>query len=356
MNGGTAYYFNNQIDRGSSLNGIPNELISWETSSQKNIGLDLTMFKNKLNVTIDVYQKRVNDMLIDFPVATALGYAGNSTIPANAGSMVNNGWEFSSTYMNKIGKVNFSVTANISDVKNKVLDTRNQDIVQGIQMSRAGFPIRSYFVYLTDGLYQAGDNFSVPFNGTRPTGAGDVKFRDIDGNDTINAFDRVLIGNNFPRYDYSLNLNADYKGFDVNVFLYGVGKRDNYISGVGVEPFNGGNWIASGLESALDRWTPTNPGAKYPRLFSGGNGNYTASDFFLRNGAFMRIKQITLGYSVSKQMLARLKIQQLRFYVNTVNPFTFSNYEAGFDPEVSNTNGAFYPIMKTTTIGVNLRF
>lgn len=356
MNGGTAYYFNNQIDRGSSLNGIPNELISWESSTQKNIGLDLTMFKNKLNVTIDVYQKRVNDMLIDFPVATALGYAGNSTIPANAGSMVNNGWEFSTTYMNKIGKVNFSVTANISDVKNKVLDTRNQDIVQGIQMSRAGFPIRSYFVYLTDGLYQAGDNFSVPFNGTRPTGAGDVKFRDIDGNDTINAFDRVLIGNNFPRYDYSLNLNADYKGFDVNVFLYGVGKRDNYISGVGVEPFNGGNWIASGLESALDRWTPTNPGAKYPRLFSGGNGNYTASDFFLRNGAFMRIKQITLGYSVSKQMLARLKIQQLRFYVNTVNPFTFSNYEAGFDPEVSNTNGAFYPIMKTTTIGVNLRF
>jgi hypothetical protein len=135
-----------------------------------------------------------------------------------------------------------------------------------------------------------------------------------------------------------------------------VGKRDNDMSGVGVEPFNGGNWIAAGLESALDRWTPSNPGANYPRLFSGGNGNYTASDFFLRNGAFMRIKQITLGYTVPKQILERLKIQQLRFYVNTVNPFTFSNYEPGFDPEVSNTNGAFYPIMKATTVGVNLRF
>ena len=356
MNGGTAYYFNNQISRGSSLNGIPNELISWESSSQKNIGVDLSMFKNKLSVTFDIYQKKIKDMLIDFPVATALGYAGNSTIPANAASMVNNGWEFSATYNNKIGKVNYSITGNISDVKNNVLDTRNQDIVQGIQLSRAGFPIRSYFVYLTDGLYQTGDNFSVPFNGTRPTAAGDVKFRDIDGNDTINAFDRVLVGNNFPRYDYSLNLNADYKGFDINIFLYGVGKRDNYISGVGVEPFNGGNWIASGLESALDRWTPGNPDAKYPRLFSGGNGNFTASDFFLRNGAFMRVKQITLGYSVPKKTLERLKIQQLRFYVNTVNPFTFSNYEPGFDPEVSNTNGAFYPIMKTTTVGVNLRF
>jgi TonB-linked SusC/RagA family outer membrane protein len=356
LNGGSGYYFNNILDRGSSLNGIPNESISWEKSSQKNIGLDLVVLKNKLSVTFDKYQKKVTDMLLDFPVANALGYAGNSSIPANAASMVNNGWEFSATYKSNIKKFNYSVTGNISDVKNKVLDTKGQDIVQGIQLSRKGSSIRSYNVYLTDGLYQVGDNFSSPYNGSRPTGAGDIKFRDIDGNDTINAKDRVLIGNNFPRYEYSLNLNADYQGFDLNVFLFGVGKRDNYISGVGVEPFNGGNWIASGLESALERWTPTNTNARYPRLYSGGNGNYTASDFFLRNGAFMRIKQITLGYSLPKTILSRLKLQQLRFYVNTVNPFTFSNYEPGFDPEVNNTNGSFYPITKTTTVGINLRF
>jgi hypothetical protein len=164
------------------------------------------------------------------------------------------------------------------------------------------------------------------------------------------------MGNNFPRYDYSLNLNADYKGFDLNIYLYGVGKRDNYISGIGVEPFNGGNWIASGLTSALDRWTNGKTDAKYPRLYSGGNGNYIPSDFWLRNGAFMRVKNITLGYTLPKSISDKLNIQQLRIYVNTVNPFTSSKYEPGFDPEVSNTNGAFYPIMKTYTVGINLKF
>ncbi len=358
LNGGTAYYFNNILTQGSSLNNIPNESVSWETSEQSNLGLDVILLNNSLNVTFDVYRKKISNMLIDFPVANALGYAGSSFIPANAATMENKGWEFSATYRNKIGKLNYSVTGNLSDVKNKVLDTKGLDIVQGNQVSRAGYSIRSYYLYLTNGLYQQGDNFTRPYNVNRTltTGPGDVKFRDIDGNDTINSKDRVLVGNNFPRYDYSLNINLDYSGFDLNVYLFGVGKRDNYISGVGVEPFNAGNWIASGLESALGRWTPQNTGAKYPRLYSGGNGNYTSSDFWLRNGSFMRIKHITLGYTIPKKIMDRWKIQQLRIYVSAVNPFTFSNYEKGFDPEISNTNGAFYPIMRTTTVGINLRF
>jgi TonB-linked SusC/RagA family outer membrane protein len=356
LNAGTAYYFNGVLSPGSSLNNIPNESISWESSAQSNIGLDLAFLNNKLNVTFDYYEKKITDMLLDFPVASALGYAGSSSIPANAASMINKGWEFSATYRDNVGKLNYSVTANLSDVKNKVTDTRQLDIVQGNQVSREGYSIRSYFVYLTDGLYQPGDNFSKPFNGTRTTGAGDIKYVDIDGNDTINARDRVLVGNNFPRYEYSFNVNADFKGFDLNVFLFGVGKRDNYISGVGVEPFNAGNWIASGLTTALDRWTTSKTDGKYPRLYSGGNGNYVSSDFWLRNGAFMRVKHITLGYTLDKKLNDKLGIQQLRFYVNVVNPFTFSDYEPGFDPEPNNQNGSFYPIMKTYTAGINLRF
>ena len=355
LNGGTAYYFNNQLTRGASLNVIPNESLSWETSNQSDIGLDLVLLNNKLSVTFDYYEKKINNMLLLLPLLNVVGYP-NASVISNLGSMINKGFEFSTTYKTKIGKVNFSVTANLSDVKNKVLSTNNQDIVSGNQLSRAGSSIFSYNLLQTNGLYQTGENFASPYNGTRTTGAGDVKFVDVDKNDTINSKDRVLGGNNFPRYDYSLNLAADYKGFDMSVFLFGVGKRDNYISGVGVEPFNAGNWLASGLTSALDRWTPTNPNAKYPRLYSGGNGNYGASNFFLRNGAFMRIKNITLGYTLPKKMVDKLKMQSLRFYVNTVNPFTFSKYEPGFDPEVSNTSGAFYPIMRTTTIGVNLRF
>jgi TonB-linked SusC/RagA family outer membrane protein len=357
LNAGTAYYFNNVLQPGSSLNNIPNETISWETSKQTNVGIDLTLLNNKLNVTFDVYRKKVADNIIDFPVANAIGYASTgSSIPANAASFVNNGWEFSATYHNNIRKFNYSVTANISDVKSKTLDTKGRDIVSGNQITREGNPLFAYYVFQTNGLYQVGDNFSSPSNATRTTGAGDIKFIDTNGDGVIDSKDRVLVGNNFPRYDFSLNLNADYKNFDLNVFLFGVGKRDNYISGVAVQPFNAGNWIASGLTSALDRWTPTNTTAKYPRLFNGGNGNYVSSDYFLRNGAFMRVKHITLGYTLSNRIASRLKIQQLRLYVSTVNPFTISHYEKGFDPEPSNVNGSFYPIMKTNTIGVNLKF
>jgi hypothetical protein len=166
----------------------------------------------------------------------------------------------------------------------------------------------------------------------------------------------MLMGNNFPRYEWSTDIMLTYGSFDLSTFIYGVGKRDNYISGVGVEPFNAGNWIASGLTTALDRWTPENPNAKYPRLYSGGNGNYISSDYWLRNGAFWRIKHITLAYNLSKPMLDKLKIEQLRIYGSVVNAFTQSNYEPGFDPEISNSNGAFYPIMRTFTAGINLRF
>lgn len=123
------------------------------------------------------------------------------------------------------------------------------------------------------------------------------------------------MGNNFPRYDYSLNIQADYKGFDFNIYLFGVGKRDNYISGVAVQPFNAGNWIASGLVSQETCWTAGKTNAAYPRLYNGGNGNYAGSDFWLRNGAFMRVKHITLGYSLPAGFLKRLHLSQLSSFM-----------------------------------------
>lgn len=358
LDAGTAYYFNNELYRGFSLNNIQNVSLGWETSSQMDIGIDLGLFENHLTITADYYEKRVTDMIINVPNPLYVGFVSNvSSIPTNAGAMINKGWEFSATYRNKIGKFNYAVTGNIADVTNKVTDTRGQDIVTaGGLIAREGSPINSYNLYQTNGLYQQGDDFMSPFNGTRITGAGDIKFVDLNKDGFINADDRTLMGNNFPRYEWSGDIFLSYGSFELSTFLYGVGKRDNYISGVGVEPFNAGNWIASGLEPILDRWTPDNTDAKYPRLYSGGNGNYIGSDYWLRNGAFWRIKHITLGYNLPMPWLQKLKMEQFRVYGSIVNAFTKSNYEPGFDPEVSNTNGAFYPIMRTFTAGVNLRF
>ncbi len=358
LDAGTAYYFNSVLTRGFSLNNYPNVNIGWEKSTQANIGIDLTVLKNKLSLTFDYYQKKVTDMIIALEPPLYVGLASNGgEIPTNAGSMINKGWEFSTTYRNKVGKFNYSVTGNLSDVKNKVLSTAGKDIVGSSGLiSREGFPINSYNLYVANGLYQTGENTAFPRNTTRLTAPGDIRYMDTNGDSILNPSDRLLTGNNFPRYEYSLDLNLNYKSFDLNIFLYGVGKRDNYISGVGVEPFNAGNWIASGFETIKDRWTPSNPGAKYPRLYSGGNGNYVGSTYWLQNGAFMRIKHITLGYNFATKLLARAKMQQFRVYVSVVNPVTFSKYEPGFDPEISNTGGAFYPIMRTATAGVNIRF
>jgi len=362
LNPGTANYFNNILTRGFSLNNIPSLNLSWETSTQKNIGVDIGLLKNKLNITFDYYEKNVKDMIIDNPLPLLAGYTNvQSVVPINAGEMVNKGWEFSATYKETYQNFRYSVTANLSDVTNKVLFTNNQRITtrEGL-IAQAGFPVNSYLLYKTNGLYQLGDNFSAPTNGARPTGAGDIKYVDMNKDGIINADDRVLMGNNFPRYEYSTDINLGYKNFDLNIFIYGVGKRDNYISGIGVEPFNAPNWISSGFVSMLDRWTPTNPNAKYPRLYTGGNGNYVPSDFWLRNGAFLRVKHITLGYSLSKKIMEKAKLQQFRVYVSVVNPFTISDYEPGFDPEISNQNGgqngAFYPIMRTATVGFNIKF
>lgn len=358
LDGGTAYYFNNNISRGFSLNNVQNVSLSWETSNQIDFGLDLNLFKSKLSVTFDYYQKKVNNMIINVPSPSYVGLASNvSTIPTNAGSMINKGWELAVTYRNKVGKLGYSITGNLADVTNKVLDTKGQDIVTSAGLiARAGSPINSYNLYTANGLYQQGDNFNTPTNGTRTTGAGDVKYVDVNNDGVLNASDRTLKGNNFPRYEYSTDLNVSYGSFDLSVFIYGVGKRDNYISGVGVEPFNAGNWIASGLQPILDRWTPTNPNGKYPRLYTGGNGNYIPSTYWLKNGAFMRVKNITLGFNLPKTLMDRAKLLQCRLYVSVVNPFTISHYEPGFDPEISNTNGSFYPIMKTATVGLNIRF
>jgi TonB-linked SusC/RagA family outer membrane protein len=359
MNSGTAYYFDNELTRGFSLNNVQNVSLGWETSTQMNFGFDIGILNNKLYATVDYYEKRVNDMIINIPNPSYVGFANTvATIPTNAGSMVNKGWEFSTTWRDKIGsKFKYSITANLHDVTNKVTSTRGQRIVTGSGLiAEEGFPINSYLLFRTEGLYQEGDDFFSPFNPTRITGAGDIKYVDINKDGFINGDDRELMGNNFPRYEWSTDLTFSYGSFDLNTFLYGVGKRDNLISGVGVEPFNAGNWIASGLSTALERWTPENTNAAYPRLYSGGNGNYVASDFWLRNGAFWRIKHITLGYNLHKNLLKKMKMEQFRVYGSIVNAFTRSNYEPGFDPEISNTNGAFYPIMRTFTAGFNIRF
>ncbi len=365
---GQDYYFNNNFVTGLAITQASNSSISWEKSAQFDVGVDLALLNNKLTITADYYQRKISDLLLTRPIPN---YVGQSSPFINAGSMTNTGWEFLATYKNKVGAFKYEITGIISDVVNNVDDLGGQDIVSGLNISRVGNPLRSYYGYIAEGLFQANDVIpkvapttydaaAVPFHFANTT-AGDIRYKDVSGangvpDGKIDQNDRVLLGNNFPRYEYSLNANLAWKGIDLGLFFQGVGKRDNYISGTGAWAFFAADFIPTAFSYHKDSWRPDNPNASYPRLTDGINNNQVNSSYWVRDGSYLRLKNVTLGYTLPKGINESLGLKSLRIYISGQNLLTKSNYFPGFDPESNNNNGEFYPVMKTYTVGLNVKF
>ncbi len=370
-NNGTNAYFNNVTTLGYAILEFPNRQIEWEKSNQWNVGLDLGIAKN-FTVTADYYVRTLTDMILRQPLPA---YAGGATNPLiNAGKMENRGWELSLNYRKKFGDFGVDVTGMISDVVNNVTSLAgNQFLDGGSQRTQQGQAINSYFGYQALGYFQdtnqikgAPVQFGTPFNSTNAgvgPKPGDVRYADISGpagkpDGIIDAFDRTFIGNNFPRYDYSINVNLTYKNFDLNIFGQGVGKRDNYLTGTGAVPFSSVDFAASLLEIHKDYWSPSNPNALFPRLLPAGSGgnNYVASNLWIRSASYFRIKNVNLGYRLPQILLSRAKIPSARIFISASNIFTITDSFEGFDPEINNQNAEFYPLMKTFTAGLNVNF
>nr|MCU0376225.1 SusC/RagA family TonB-linked outer membrane protein [Chitinophagaceae bacterium] len=232
--------------------------------------------------------------------------------------------------------------------------------------------LNSYFGYRALGYFADSNDiknspvqFGLPWS-TNPTQGpkpGDVKYADISGADgkpdgRVDANDRTFLGNAFPRYEYSINLNLSYKNFDLNIFGQGVGMRDNYLSGTGAVPFASADFAASLLEQHKDYWTPENPNALFPRLLPSGFGgnNYLLSDKWIRSAAYFRIKNINLGYTLPASLIKKMKIENCRVFISGQNLLTFTPAWDGFDPEINNANAEFYPLMRTFTAGINVNF
>ncbi|RPD45241.1 TonB-dependent receptor [Hymenobacter sediminis] len=364
-----------------SFGGIPvsgsyfstsNADITWETATMANVGLDVGFFKNALSFSVDYFDKRTSDILIDLPVAATFG-AGAPT--QNAAKVRNQGWEVTATYrMRTAGGFNQSLSLNAADSRNTVTDTRGVETIRGGDASniiREGFPINSYYGYRTNGLYQtleevnAGPKPSFVAPGTvRP---GDIRYVDRNGDGVINQDDRFILDNPFPRYTFGATYTADYKGFDLLVFVQGVGKRSLYIRGEGVEAFHN-NW-ENVYQQHLDRWTPTNPDADYPRLTIGtaSTNNNQGSDYWLQNGAYARLKNVQLGYTLPASLTKKAAIQRLRIFASGQDLFTISHLkEIGFDPEISEfsesvgtgggrgSSGRVYPAVRVMTLGLDI--
>ena len=352
------YYFNNSLNTGYALTQGANANIKWETSTQLDAGLDLAFFDHQLTLTADVYQRDISNMLQTIPVPS---YVGLSAPYVNAGSMRNRGWELAIGLNNHISDFRYQVQVAVSDVTNVITNLNGQQYVSGNLITEKGQAVNSYYGYVAQGIFKTADEVkSSPFQFAN-TVPGDIKYKDVSGpngvpDGKIDNFDRVVLGTNQPRYTYSLNLASQWKGFDVTIFFQGVGKSDNYISGMGAQPFYSGQFQGTMYEYQKNFWSPSNLNAAYPRLTINSDNNYKPSSFWIKPGAYLRLKNAVLGYTLSNALTSKIKIASVRFYVAGENLFTWDKFYPGFDPEIANNSGQFYPIMKTFSFGMNVKF
>lgn len=370
------YGFNNIAYPGFDLS-LGNEKLSWETSANINIGLDASFLNNSLDVSFDWFKKRTYDILLTPVVPMIFGTTSAGT--QNRGEMQNVGWEASVAYRIKTGDFGHRVSLNIGDAKNKVTDFGGREqITQGEEtwnIIREGEALGSYYGYKSSGFFQSQKEID---NSALPPGAivqpGDVKYVDQDGNKIINEADRVVLGNAFPRYTYGFTYDLTWKGFDLNILLQGVGKRIQQIRGEMSEPFHHLYWVSTMFEHQMDFWTPENTDAILPRLATDGpsrQNNYQkiGTDIILYDMAYLRVKNIRLGYTIPKNLTSKVSIDKARISLNVQNPFTFSK-TSWADPEVTNFGnnmggrsgvGGFYlrgsyPLLRYYGISIDLEF
>lgn len=380
VNAPNGYAFNgSSVVAANYVLGNPD--LTWEKAATANIGFDAAFFKNKLQFSFDYFNKTTSDILYRRQDIPALFGLSQGQLPSfNVAKVRNRGWEFKGTY-NITGKaVNQSIGFNIADNLNELLALTSgateqlQQVEEFQLLRRIGQPITVYYGYRRNGYFQNLDDLKTsPIFENQNRNAvspGDIKYLDRNGDGVINDNDKTILGNPFPRYTFGFTYNAQYKGFDLSLLIQGVGKRDAMIRGEQVEPFHFG-YGGTMYTHQTDYWTPTNPGARWPKLAEAGSpsnaNNYRiGSDLYLFDAAYVRLRNVQIGYSLPQSVVNRAKLQGVRFYLTGQNLLTLTKLEF-LDPENTefdnNTSlgggansGRAYPMPVFYGFGVDVRF
>lgn len=362
MNSGANYVFGNTVSTGYAVTKAADENITWETTSVTNAAVDFGFFDNSLTGSAEFFYKRTDGILRDVNQPSQVGNLTGAT--RNIGRVDNTGVEFNLSYRGHIKDFFYTVYGNATYVKNEVIDIGGDDIINGRRIIREGYPIDAYYVYLCDGIFQSEAEVVHHAYQSDKTQPGDLIFRDVSGPDgvpdgQITEDDRVVVGSSVPDWTYSFGLNLEYKGFALNVMFNGVHGVTTYPTHNLVQPYcNGAGVTYEWLERA---WTPENRNGGYPRLLasSSGHDNYEkASTFWLRDASYLRLKNIQLSYDFPKRWMKKIKVADLKLFVNAENLLTFSDFDI-FDPErllTGNYLWGTYPSAKSYTFGLNITF
>ncbi len=365
--GNTGWYlygndYHSQLAGGKNYMGNP--IVSWETTKQTDIGVDLGFFNGKLNLVVDWFEKKTDGMLLQVGLPNYLGFTNNPWV--NAGNVKNTGWEIEIKHRNNISDFNYNVGVNLFTFKNKVISLGGgEPIFDGQWISyyttktEVGKSIGYFYGLKTDGIFQSQAEADASFQeGAR---AGDLRFVDVNGDKKIDANDRTEIGDPFPELSYGINLGADYKGFDLQLLFQGTLGND-IMNIQKIDMKSGVGWYNAPKELLTEAWSPTNPSNKQFRISSDNTANLQVSDWLVEDGSYIRLKNIQAGYSLPKQLLTKAHIEKVRFWVGAYNLFTATKY-SGLDPEIGNStpskNGVdqgCYPQAVSYMIGVNATF
>ena len=355
----------------SSVNSVrPNKMankdLTWETTTEFNVGLDFSLFENRISINTDYYNKKTDDLLFTVPIAW---YSGFNNRLKNFGQIENKGFEFQITSKNLVDQFKWTTSFNLSLNRNKVLSLPNDgaDVIYSNSPTfvgsrdntilREGESLGSFYGYVYEGVYQEGDEF-IPGGGFE-TEPGGEKFADINNDGVLNSDDRKIIGNPNPNAVWGLNNDFSYRGFDLNIFIQAF---------TGQDIMNLMNWHLDRLSgntnsttAALERWTPENTDTDVPAARAGRVSR--VSNRFVEDGSFIRLKNISIGYDLSSNFFRNSNINSARIYLSSQNLLTVTNY-SGVDPEVgfreSNSvkglDFGSYPKTIAYTIGINFTF
>jgi TonB-linked SusC/RagA family outer membrane protein len=371
---GYNYAFNNASANGSTPLAAGNPNLKWETVTTSNLGVDFGFFQNKLLFSVDYFTKKTTDMIIRQPIPY---YIGSEQPPfVNGPEMSNKGWEFYTEYRNQVGQFHFRVTGNFTTIKNQV--TKLGDPIYAGQSGQLGYvnitqqgsAIAQFYGYETNGIVQTqseADALQKEQPGVKP---GDFKFKDLDGDGVITQNDRTTLGSPLPKFTYGFSGEVSFKGFDLVLFFQGV--QGNKIFNAARYRLDGGVPFNNLDNQELNRWTGPGTSNDVPRMtFNDVNGNRRASNYYIEDGSYLRLKTCQLGYTIPDAYTQKIKMQKVRVFVGAQNLLTFTKY-SGLDPEIGTytpdfsytpsfldigiDHGGTYPQARTFQFGLNASF
>jgi len=330
------------------------EDISWETSQTTDMGVDMAFLDSRLSVSADYYHKKTYDILLPLDIPLYLGYDKPNQ---NAGELGVKGWEVELGWSDKIGELKYSAAFNISDAKSKISNLKGTEFL-GDQIIRQGSEYNEWFGYKYDGIFQTAEELvGAPVMNVN-TKEGDLRYVDINQDGKITPDDKVLLGGALPRFQYGGNLRLDYRNVDFGVVFQGVGKKLSRLNSEVIQPF--AQAFGNMPEELVGKyWSNSNTAeqnlqAIYPRLSRVSNSNnYALSDHWLIDGAYFRIKNLTLGYTIKNTMMDKVGIKSLRIHAAVNDLLSKSKFPKYLDPEAANYA---YPITRTFLFGASVRF